>query len=174
MFEIMHDFRTDPISTPLLFKDGPATYVPAESVYAVFEVKPTLDAGHVEYAGEKAGSVRRLRRTSAPIPHAGGRYGPKKPHRILAGVLTPESGWNPPLGTALRSALKKLPTHERLDLGGALRDGSFEATYRGKELSLATSDSDTALVFFFLRLLGRLQAVGTVPALDFRKYSESL
>jgi hypothetical protein len=45
-----------------------------------------------------------------------------------------------------------------------VRDGSFEArpTKRGVE----TSTRETALIFFFLRLLDRLQKVGTVPAMD--------
>jgi len=51
--------------SPLLFDEDGTRYVPAESVYAVFEVKAHIDAGNLFYAGEKAASVRRLRRTSA-------------------------------------------------------------------------------------------------------------
>ena len=161
--------------SPLLFSEQATKYVPAESVYAVFEVKPSLDGPNLEYAGAKAGSVRRLLRTSAAIPHAGGRYRPKKPPRILAGILTLENGWQPPIANRLRATLAKLPVDERLDLGCALKDGGFEATYgRRTPPTLATSDQDTALVFFFLRLLGRLQAAGTAPALDFEKYTRGL
>jgi hypothetical protein len=33
---------------------------------------------------------------------------------------------------------------------------------------------DTALIFFFVRLLNRLQQVGTVPAIDIMKYTAGL
>jgi hypothetical protein len=39
---------------PLLFKQAGHRYIPAESVYAVFEVKPELNRDYVLYAGEKA------------------------------------------------------------------------------------------------------------------------
>jgi hypothetical protein len=57
---------------PLWFENKAHTrYVPAESVFAAFEVKPRLDKGYVEYAAEKLRSVRELRRTSAPIVDKG-------------------------------------------------------------------------------------------------------
>lgn len=59
--------------TPFIFNDGGAIYVPAESVYAVFEVKQTLNKENLEYAAEKAESVRNLHRTSTSIIHAGGQ-----------------------------------------------------------------------------------------------------
>src|ERR1700732_3766152 len=65
--------------TPTLLDSESHRYVPAEAVYAVFECKPTIDKGYLEYAGAKAESVRRLKRTSVAIPHAGGSY-PAKPH----------------------------------------------------------------------------------------------
>lgn len=59
--------------------------------YAVFEIKQNLNKDHMEYAQEKAESVRSLIRSSAPIQHAGGQYKPKPLHEILAGVLTTKS-----------------------------------------------------------------------------------
>ena len=43
---------------------------------------------------------------------------------------------------------------------------------RQAQLDLSTADS--ALIFFFLRLLGRLQSLGTVPAMDLREYGRAL
>src|SRR5208282_2750568 len=57
--------------SPFLFNQDGAKHVPAESVYAVLELKQELNGANVLYAAEKAASVRRLRRTIAPIPHAG-------------------------------------------------------------------------------------------------------
>ena len=53
--------------------------IPAESVDAVVEVKQVLTRQHVRNAGLKIASVRRLKRTSVPVPFAGGCYPPKKP-----------------------------------------------------------------------------------------------
>ena len=60
--------------SPLMLAHEGACYVPAESVYGVFEVKPTLDSKTVRYAGQKVASVRYLKRTSAPVPYVGGVY----------------------------------------------------------------------------------------------------
>ena len=159
--------------SPFLFKQGGAIYVPAESVYAVFEVRQELDADNVAYGGRKAASVRRLRRTSAPIPHAGGKYEPKEPPRIVAGFLSLDSGWTPPLGDSFLNALKALKADEQLDLGCTLRHGAFEALYE-KELRLTIGKADTALMFFFLKLLARLQSIGTVAAMDIDAYGKAL
>lgn len=64
--------------SPFIFKYQEETIIPAESVYAVFEAKQSINASQVSYAHKKVASVRRLHRTSLPIPHAGGTY-PAKP-----------------------------------------------------------------------------------------------
>lgn len=160
---------------PLLLEDGDACYVPAESVYAVCEVKQELSKGTIEYAGEKAESVRALRRTSAPIIHAGGRYPPKDPPPILAGLLTLESSWSPPFGAPFTSALNGLSPEQSLQFGCALQHGAWESA-RDEEgtLRTSTSDEETALISFFLALLAALQRMGTVPAIDLGEYAKSL
>lgn len=160
---------------PLLFNHKEALYVPAESVYAAFEVKQVLNKAHMEYAGQKVGSVRKLRRTSTYIPHAGGSYPPKAPFRILSGILTLDSDWKPGIGKSLSEALVSLPEDEQLDLGCCLHCGSFEVIYTNGQLSdLDISRNDVALVFFFMRLLHRLQQLGTVPAINLHEYTKSL
>src|SRR5664279_2966819 len=52
---------------PFIFTFQGQKIIPAESVYAVFEAKQTLNAELVGYAREKCASVRMLRRTSLPI-----------------------------------------------------------------------------------------------------------
>src|SRR6266496_5444061 len=76
--------------TPTLLDNDKHRYVPAEAVYAVFECKPTINKAYLEYAGKKAESVRRLKRTSVPIPHAGGSYPAKAHFEIIAGILAIE------------------------------------------------------------------------------------
>lgn len=87
--------------SPFIFTYENETIIPAESVYAVFEAKQTADAGLVAYAQEKVASVRRLRRTSLPIPYAKGVYPAKPLIPILGGLLTSKSEWSPPLGPFL-------------------------------------------------------------------------
>jgi hypothetical protein len=155
--------------SPLLFRLGESLYISAESVYAVMEVKQELTRDDVRYAGRKAASVRRLKRTSAPIPHAGGTFEPRVPFPILAGIVALDSSWSPPLGDALLEALGALTEPERLDLGCVLRAGSFEVHYAREGVELERCEASKAMVFFFLRLLQRLQDLGTVPAIDLRE-----
>ena len=56
----------DNLCSPLLFPHASGLHVPAESVHAVFEVKPTFSRQWIREAGEKAASVRALNRTSIP------------------------------------------------------------------------------------------------------------
>lgn len=161
--------------SPLLFTLDGAIYVPAESVYAVLEVKQSLNKEYINYAGQKVESVRRLHRTSAPIHQAGGTLAPKPLHKILAGILALDSDWTPALGAPLKRAMNSLPELQQLDLGCALQYGSFEVTYEGGRISeLGISEKETALVFFFMRLLHRLQHIATVPAIDLEEYSKHL
>jgi hypothetical protein len=75
----------------------------------------------------------------------------------------------------LAERLAASPTQGRLDLLCSLRHGSAEATYSEENrVYLDTSAPDAALIFFFLRLLERLQALGTVPAIDLREYGKAL
>jgi hypothetical protein len=154
----------------LVFKRNNTVYVPAESVYAVFEVKQKLTKAYLQYAGKKAESVRRLIRTSAPIPHAGGTYPPKKPHFIPAGILTVTSNWKEPLGATFLNNLKALQNDQSLQFGCVIQSGAFSITDSGVDISKA----DSSLVSFFFDLLIRLQSIGTVPAIDIQAYANAL
>lgn len=161
--------------SPLLFEHSGAMYIPAESVYAVIEVKQGLGRPDVAYAGKKALSVRRLRRTSVSIPHAGGRYGAKVPFRILSGVVALDARWNKGIAERLRDSLTSMPRDERVDVGCIVRHGGFEATYsRIGHCHITMSEPDVSLGYFLLRLLSRLQTLGTAPAIDLDAYSDSL
>ncbi len=157
--------------SPRLFKSGGVIYVPAESVYSVFEVKQDLDKGNLEYAADKIQSVRKLRRTSAPIVHAGGEFPPKELFKIIGGILVTESAWNPPFGSSLVETLSMVGESGRIDLGCSLKDGGFLASYDDLgSVQLDTSQSEFSLVTFVLQLLSILQGLGTVPAIDYAKY----
>lgn len=157
--------------TPELYNVDGQKVIPAEGVYAVLEVKQALDKRNIEYAGQKAASVRRLKRKSADIVHAGGEHEPGKFYPILGGVLTTDSEWNPAFGDPFESSLHERNSDERIDIGCVVSSGGFETTYENGYLAaITTSSPDHSLSFFFLQLLYRLQRIGTVPAIDYQAY----
>ncbi|MCC6653315.1 MAG: hypothetical protein IT348_19345 [Candidatus Eisenbacteria bacterium] len=157
--------------SPLLFNQANQRYVPAESVYAVLEVKQDLNREHVLYAADKAASVRRLHRTSAPVPHVEGVAKPRPLPPIVAGILTYQSSWTPPFGDSLREALAELTTDRHLDIGCALIHGAFEARYSvSGGVDLTVIDGSRSLLQCFMRLLKQLQALATAPAIEYEAY----
>ena len=160
----------DHFYSPLLFHHDSGPHVPAESVYAVFEVKQTLSAKWLADAGHKAASVRRLRRTSAPLLSAGSLYPPKAPFPILAGVLSLDAVWAGPFPERVSALLRRLRAEERLDLGCSLRQGAFEVSGSAVHFS----KPEEALISFVLCLLRRLQGMGAAPAIDLDEYARAL
>lgn len=157
--------------SPFVFNQDGVKYIPAESVYAIFEVKQDISKDYIIYAAEKAESVRKLQRTSAPIPHAGGYYEPKPLNKIIAGILTVSSVWTPGLGESFKTHISALSGDQKLDIGCSLNAGAFKFD---DENQLIISSTEESLIFFFLNLLIELQKLGTIPAMDILKYAESL
>lgn len=154
--------------SPFVFYQDGLAVIPAESVYAVFEAKQSITASEIEYASKKVLSVRRLYRTSLPIPHAGGLAEPKEPQHIIGGLVTLESDWKPPLGSTLTTNLAKQTGDSCLDLGCVAAHGYF---YRdGNDFSVEASNM--AATAFLFELIARLQAVATVPMIDVREYAK--
>lgn len=154
--------------TPTLLDQHAHRFIPAEAVYCVLEAKPTINKTYLEYAGEKAKSVRALERTSVPIPHAGGVFPPKPLFPIVAGIVATDIEWAKGMtGEPFSTNLKTLTDDYALNCGLALSDRSFD-TFDG---SLTLSPTGHSLAFFIFRLLQRLQSLGTVPAIDWNKYA---
>jgi hypothetical protein len=142
--------------------------IPAESVYAVFEAKQSANAGHVEYAQDKAATVRALHRTSLPIPSAGGELRAKAPQPIIAGLLTFESDWSPALGQPLMDALAAGTGDRLLDIGCVAAHGLFWCDKNGRHIA---TPGETAATAFLFELIAELQTVATVPMIDVRAYA---
>lgn len=158
--------------SPFVFYYQDQTIIPAESVYAVFEAKQTLNLGMIKYAQEKAKSVRNLHRTSLPIPHVGGVYPPKNLIPIMGGILTLESDWNPALGEPLMNQLEAEKGSALLNIGCVASHGHFHHDKESDQFNLLP-ESKAATAFLF-KLISELQFSGTVPMIDIQAYGDWL
>lgn len=158
--------------SPFIFHYEGQIVIPAESVYAVFEAKQSANLEHVRYAQEKVRSVRQLRRTSLPIPHAGGTYPAKSPIPIYGGLLTFESDWKPALGDSLFVALNEDQDEGKLDFGCIAGHGYFHSESEAGKYNFH-SGGKPATAFLF-KLLSQLQFSGTVPMIDIQAYASWL
>lgn len=186
--------------TPFIFSQNGFHYIPAEGVYAVFEVKPDIngnvdDKTYIKYAGEKIQSVRSLKRTSTNIINAGRRQYPRAFTKIIGGFLCSTNSFTHKNNNTIEKHLKELTSFQTIDIGCIADYGSFYIDYNGEEDTSCTdfeerytnyysnrsfnkmifSNSETSLVSFFLQLTRYLQqAIGTVPAIDLNAYSSSI
>lgn len=160
-------------------------FVPVEAVYAAFEVKPTINTTYIKSARNKVASVRRLRRTSAPIKHAGGAFAASDPaaKHLIGGLLTANVEW-----TTRESTISRLGKHlppvgqeDSLDIGIAFDSIAFDYTpapvelgSREEEIPVQFSTEGDQLIHFGIRLFRQLQQLGTVLAIDMGTYEEAL
>lgn len=158
--------------SPFIFQYENQTIIPAESIYAVFEAKQTINADHVSYSQKKVASVRRLHRTSLPIPYAKGTYPAKPLIPILGGILTFESDWNPALGQPLKDSLLNDLADGRLDLGCVAAHGLFSFNQSNNAHDFITGGKPATA--FLFKLISQLQFSGTVPMIDVQAYAQWL
>mgnify|MGYP003635605183 CR=1 FL=1 len=158
--------------SPFVFVIEKEIYVPAESVYAAFECKQSIDASLIGYARSKILSVRHLTRTSLPVPHSDGAKLPKELHNIIGGILSLESEWSPPMGDSLLKALGDGNEIDSLDLGCVAAHGFFGLNPNAESYELVMGKKPAT--GFLFELIARLQVLGTVPVIDIRAYSSWL
>lgn len=157
--------------TPTLLDQHSHRYIPAEAVYCVLEVKPHFDKGYLEYASNKAHSVRTLKRTSVPITHAGGKHEARELFPIVAGLVAINASWAEGLAAeAFSRTLSAFKDTYALNCGLALSDRAFDTFDTQLKLSSPTG----SLASFLFRLLQQLQSLGTVPAVDWNSYAAVL
>ena len=184
----------DAIYTPFIFKQDGFMYIPAESVYAVFEVKQDVE-GHIEYAAKKVESVRKLKRTSISMVSSGKTTPARALTKIIGGILTTTSSYRG--NDTVIKQLEKLKGLQTLDLGCFCDAGSFyidyketvpeyidpikdnrkyiEKVYESREVNeIEFSNKNVSLFTFFLQLVSYLKSIGTVPAIDINAYLEAI
>jgi uncharacterized protein DUF6602 len=185
--------------TPFVFTQNGVHYIPAEGVYAVFEVKPDLQGScksegknisYIEYASKKIESVRKLKRTSTKILDRGIPKDPRPLTKIIGGILTSVNTFKEK--ETIEKHLKQLKGLKSIDMGCCVEYGCFYIEYEGKENeeindfnnrikeyyksrhynSINYSKRENSLVTFFLQLSRYLQqTIGTVAAIDFNAYA---
>ena len=183
--------------TPFVFTQNGIHFIPAEGVYAVFEVKPDIKGSikksfnYIDYAGEKIESVRKLKRTSTFIVDRGESRDPRPLTKIIGGILASTNDYKQ--NKTIENHLRKLKGLQSIDLGCIANYGSFYIDYEGKEDtkekdknkriknyylnrsfdSIQFSKKKTSLVTFFFQLMRYLQqSIGTVAAIDLNEYSK--
>ena len=158
--------------SPFIFSYEGQTIIPAESVYAVFEAKQSMNATQVTYARNKVASVRRLHRTSLPIPYAKGTYPAKPLSPILGGLLTFESDWSPALGKPFQNSLGNGQANDRLDIGCVAAHGYY--CFEQEASRYAINCGRKPATAFLFKLISQLQFSGTVPMIDIQEYAQWL
>jgi hypothetical protein len=158
----------DPQYTPTLLDQHDHRFIPAEAVYAVFEVKPTINKGYLEYAGNKAESVRVLERTSVPITHVSGKPVVKKLFPIVSGIIATDVEWSDGFNSqAFLGNHSALVGQRFLDCGLAVSGGCFDVF----EGDVKIGPNNNSLSYFIFRLLQKLNSLGTAPSVDWNKYA---
>lgn len=127
----------DQLYTPFVLNQNGFKYIPAEGVYAVFEVKPDLKGSvsvsesktlnHIQYTGVKIESVRKLTRTSARIINAGKSVPARPLTEIVGGILT--SNNTIAKKTTIESHVRSLIGLETIDIACAIDFGTITVEY---------------------------------------------
>lgn len=157
--------------TPLVFTFKDKHVVPAESVYAVFECKQEMNANHIVYAQTKIASVRKLHRTSLPIPTIDGTKKAKTLTPVLGGILTLNCKWRPVFGDTMLGYLEAGLGNRRLDIGCVADSGNL---WFDEESGYSLAEETKPVTHFLLEMMSRLQMVATVPMIDMRAYAKKL
>lgn len=184
--------------TPFIFSQNGFHYIPAEGVYAVFEVKPDLKGNvdnktYIEYSAEKIESVRKLKRTSTSMISSGIQMKARPLTKIVGGILTSTNTFKKE--DTIETHLKNQTGLKSIDFGCVADYGSFFVDYEGEEdldnqdfdkryqdyylnrsfKEVKFSKQENSLVTFFMQLTRYLQqAIGTVPAINLQSYLEKI
>lgn len=147
-------------------------HIPAEAVYAVFEIKhrEVFDARQITAAAKKIKSVRALRRTSVSYVAGGDDTRAKEERHIIGGLLTNVCNWE-----KAKAVLDKKSTarQEALDVVLTAENGGADYFDTGHPGVLCI-DSPVGLMHGVIRLARALQKLGTVSAIDLDEWAACL
>lgn len=153
--------------TPFIFNQNGFFYIPAEGVYAVFEVKPDINGvvkskkgekskSYIEYAGEKIESVRVLKREAAKFVNGGKMCDPRSLTKIVGGILCSTNSFTHANNSTLEEHLKALDNLKSIDLGCIADYGSFYIDYN-PNAEITKSGQDAYLEFYTNRTFNKIK-----------------
>ena len=161
--------------TPFIFTQNGFHYIPAEGVYAVFEVKPDISKfsdrkkHNIAYAGEKIKSVRVLKREAASFINGGVKNSPKPLTKILGGILTSTKTGERNNNDTLNKYFEEQTDLKGIDIGCVADYGSFYIDYESPKRTIEKYGKEQDIT-------GLITEVGIEPYLKYyknRKYLNS-
>lgn len=167
--------------TPFVFNKDNIKYIPAESVYAVFEAKQDVDKSKLIYAGQKIASVRTLNRTTTTFIDRGNEKPAAPLFRIIGGFLCLDKCWKDSISESktFKNQIVNSDENHFIDIGCIMNDKSFKADIDSTDelnpkVNINFSTTEESLIFFFLKLVADLQRLGTVRPIDLNNYIDQL
>lgn len=159
----------DALYSPLIItSQAGEKFIPVESVYAVVEVKPSINKNTLQYANEKIESVKKLKRSSRGMTCAGKRVERRKLTKILGVILATD------IDIKEDTLRKHLETYKNIDIGCGLNKFSFNSIKNGNDVSVEMSTNEESLLGLFFNIHNELHEIGTVAAIDIREYANGL
>ena len=160
----------DNLYSPYIMSSGSGVkYIPAEAVYAIIEIKPTLTKAYLEYANDKVESVKKLRRTARGVTVAGIRKPKAKLTNIIGILLTKETKITKDV-----TIKKYLEENTNINLVCALDKYTIFCDRNSNILELEKIDEKEALLGLYFYLNNELYELGTVAGIDIREYANAL
>jgi hypothetical protein len=162
--------------TPFVYNNDKIKYIPAESVYAVFETKQEINRSFLIYTSDKIESVRKLHRTTTHVIDKGEKNPAPKLFEILGGFLCLDNSWKKSISEekSFMSYMNTLEGNRLIDIGCVINDKSFAFDKSTNDSRISFSTDEETLIFFFLKLVYLLQQLGTVRPIDLNKYINKL
>ena len=151
----------DNLYSPYIMSSGSGVkYIPAEAVYAIVEVKPTMT---------KVESVKKLKRTRRGVTVAGIRRPKPKLTNILGILLTKESNI-----TKDETIKNYLEEYTNINLLCALDKYTIFCDRSSSTFEIEKINEDEALLGLYFYLNNELYELGTVAGIDIREYANAL
>ena len=161
----------DALYSPFVFISNTGEkFIPAEAIYAIVEVKPNIDKENIEYANEKIQSVKELKRSSRGMTCAGRRTEKRSLTHILGIILATNMDI-----VNDKTIIKHLENNQNIDLGCAINGYSFISIKKDDgSIEFEKTNADESILGLFFNLNNELHEIGTVAAIDIRKYANAL
>lgn len=145
-------------------------FIPAEAIYAIVEVKPNINKANIEYANKKIQSVKELKRSSRGMTCAGRRTPGRKLTHILGIILATNMDI-----VNDKTIINHLTKNKNIDLGCAINGYSFTSIKKEDgSIEFEKTSAEESILGLFFNLNNELHEIGTVAAIDIRKYANAL